>query len=375
VSRFPHVRVSGDAAQRGRQLGQRAAERIARSVAIYREVFAYYAGWDWPRVVEHAALYRPAIAAYEPRYLEEIDAIASGAGLDPGDVLALNVRTEIMFAAVARAAANECTAFAALPEATADGHTLIGQNWDWKPEMSETVIVLEAEQDEGPNFVTVVEAGLLAKAGFNSAGIGLATNALVTDQDRGEPGVPYHVVLRGILDSESLSDALGAVTRRPRASAANYLVAHRDGEAVDIEAAPGDYARVYLAFPEDGLAAHTNHFTGDGFDLKDVALWRMPSSPFRLHRLGELLGQQHGSLSPDELQTILSDHFNYPNAICAHPDTRLEPMERNASVASVIMDLNSQTLWLADGNPCQTPYRELEYSALLDKAPGFSPPA
>ena len=37
-------------------------------------------------------------------------------------------------------------------------------------------------QDDGPDFVTVVEAGLLAKTGMNSSGIGLATNALVTDR-------------------------------------------------------------------------------------------------------------------------------------------------------------------------------------------------
>jgi isopenicillin-N N-acyltransferase-like protein len=56
--------------------------------------------------------------------------------------------------------------------------------------------VLEVRQDEGPDFVTVVEAGLLAKTGMNAAGLGLVTNALVTDADVGEPGLPYHVLLR-----------------------------------------------------------------------------------------------------------------------------------------------------------------------------------
>jgi hypothetical protein len=37
-----------------------------------------------------------------------------------------------------------------------------------------------------------------------------------------------------------MSEALGAVTRQPRSSAGNYLIAHRDGEAIDAEAAPGD---------------------------------------------------------------------------------------------------------------------------------------
>ena len=107
------------------------------------------------------------------------------------DVLAINLRTEIIWAASARDAARpalplECTAFAALPGRTG-GRTLIGQTWDWLVHAAETTVVLEARQDDGPDYVTVVEAGLLAKAGMNSAGVALATNALVSAADRGAP--------------------------------------------------------------------------------------------------------------------------------------------------------------------------------------------
>jgi hypothetical protein len=37
-----------------------------------------------------------------------------------------------------------------------------------------TLVVLEVRQPDGPNFVTVVEAGLLAKTGMNAAGLGLS---------------------------------------------------------------------------------------------------------------------------------------------------------------------------------------------------------
>ncbi|MFI5080015.1 MAG: hypothetical protein ACHQCE_03010, partial [Streptosporangiales bacterium] len=73
-----------------------------RSVAAYRDVFAHYAGWDWATVRREAARYEKPIAAFRPSYLEEIRGIAEGAGLDSGDVLAINVRTEVMFAAKAR---------------------------------------------------------------------------------------------------------------------------------------------------------------------------------------------------------------------------------------------------------------------------------
>ncbi len=374
---FPHFRVSGGPRERGRQYGEQARDRVRLSVSAYGDVFMHYAGWDWARVTEEARRYEEPIAAYGPTYLEEMQGIAEGAGIAFEDVLAINVRTEVMFAAKARAAAGqgsgECSAFAVLPEASANGHTLIGQNWDWLLHCFDTVVVLEAEQDRGPDFVTVVEAGLLAKTGLNSSGIGLVTNALVTDYDRGEPAIPYHVVLRAILDAENLSDGLAAIQRGRRSSSANYLVAHDDGIAIDIEAAPGDFSRLFLLFPEDGVLLHTNHFLSPAFDLKDVSLWVMPDSPFRLERLGRAVATERPRLSIETFQRVLADHANYPSGVCCHPDQRFEPLDQGATVASVLMDLVARRMWISDGHPCTTPYRELDYSAFLSKPSTVQP--
>ncbi|MEX2422044.1 MAG: C45 family peptidase, partial [Actinomycetota bacterium] len=165
---FPHVKVGGGPRERGRAYGEQARERIGRSIEAYDEVFRAYTGWDWAQVRGEAARYEAPIAAFDQRYVQEIRGIADGAGVDVEDVLSINVRTEVMFAAKARAAEaasrhggdgqrqGECSAFAVLPEASADGHTLLGQNWDWLLHCFDTVVVLEAEQEEGPNFVSVV---------------------------------------------------------------------------------------------------------------------------------------------------------------------------------------------------------------------------
>lgn len=373
MAEFPHVRVRGGPRDRGRQYGEQARDRIRASISSYRDVFMHYAGWDWPTVTEEARRLERPIAGYNPAYLEEMRGMAEGGGVGFEDILALNARTEVMFAAKARQAASAsgsgrggCSAFAVLPGASTNGHTLIGQNWDWLLHSFDTVVVLEAQQDEGPDFVTVVEAGLLAKTGLNSSGIGLVTNALVTDEDRGEAGVPYHVVLRAILDAQNLSDALAAVQRGRRSSSANYLVAHEDGIAVDVEAAPGDFSRLFLLFPEEGVLLHTNHFLSPAFDVKDVSLWVMPDSPFRLERLREAIATDP-KLSIETLQRALADHANFPSAVCCHPDERFDYHDRGATVASVLMDLPARRLWLADGNPCSTPYRELGYGEFLAK--------
>ena len=360
---YPHLRVEGGPRERGRQYGEGARERVHRSVEAYSRVFETYAGWDWSRVEAEAARFEGPIRSFNPACLEEIEGIAEGAGLAPIDILAINVRTEVMFAAKARQAPGtatqplpaECSAFACVPAPGQKDPVLVGQNWDWLLHSAQTLVVLEVRQDEGPDFVTVVEAGLLAKAGMNAAGLGLVTNALVTDADVGEPGLPYHVLLRAVLDCTTVTDALEVLQAGPRSSSANYLIAHAGGAALDIEAAPGDFTRLYPVYPEDGVLRHTNHFLAD-IQPADLALWAMPSSAVRLQRL-----RAAGTARTlDDFGVLLADHADYPHSICAHPDPAAHPCEQGATIASVLMDLTARRVWLAAGNPCQAPYEQLD---------------
>src|SRR5262249_26122758 len=140
------------------------------------------------------------------------------------------------------------------------GGTLVGQNWDWLTHTRETVIVLEAEPAEHPGYVSVVEAGLLAKIGVNGTGGAVITNALATQRHAGEPGVPYHVLLRSLHHARSLDEARNALSGAWRASSANFLLAAADGNAVDVEAEPGGPDALVELAAVDGVLAHTNHF-------------------------------------------------------------------------------------------------------------------
>jgi isopenicillin-N N-acyltransferase-like protein len=298
--------------------------------------------------------------------------IADGAGLDLADVLAINVRTEVMYAAEARHAPlasrapqppAECSAFAVAPAPGQARPTLIGQNWDWLLHSAQTLVILEARQDDGPDFVTVVEAGLLAKTGLNSAGLGLVTNALVTETDTGTPGLPYHVLLRALLDCSAVTEALKVLQAGTRSSSANYLLAHQGGAALDIEAAPGDFTRLYPLLPDHGVLLHTNHFLSPGLHPVDLSLWSMPSSAVRLQRLR---AGAPGPAEPglDRFRALLADHADYPYSICAHPDPNLHPLEQGATIASVLMDLTARQMWLAPGPPCRAAYQQLDLSWL-----------
>ena len=168
-----HVRVEGTSYQRGRQYGRQAAARVRLSVQAYQQVFAYYAGWDWPAVRREALRFEAPIGEFRPAYLDELRGIADGAGLDLADVLAINVRTEVMYSAKARQAPTSAKRHGRMQRVRRragpwpEGPAIIGQNWDWLLHAAQTLVVLEVRQDDGPNYVTVVKAGLLAKTGMN----------------------------------------------------------------------------------------------------------------------------------------------------------------------------------------------------------------
>ncbi len=367
VSMFPIIRVRGGAHERGRQYGEQASSRVHASIAAYAKVFEHYATWSWETVVEQARGFVGPIEDFGAQYLDELRGIAEGAGVAFDDVLAINLRTEIMFAAKARSAratlprVAECSSFAVVAP---DGAVRVGQNWDWLPHTMDTVVVLEQQPEDGPSFVTVVEAGLLAKFGMNSAGMGIVTNALVSDEDRGEPGVPYHVLLRALLDCETPREALARLQQHDRASSANYLIAHKGGLALDVEARPGDFSKLHLLGPDErGVLLHTNHFRSPQFPAVDVGLLVMPDSPFRLQRLQRGTGPDDDAADGERWERLLEDHAGYPDSVCCHPNARDSTMEQGLTVAAFVAELGTGRARLSYGPPCESGLQDLAWTA------------
>jgi isopenicillin-N N-acyltransferase-like protein len=94
------VAVAGGPRERGRAYGERARDRVHRSLALYEGIFRHYTGMRWAAVRDRAGVFAGPIDEYDTRLLPEIEGIAEGARVDAEDILALNVRTEVMFGMV-----------------------------------------------------------------------------------------------------------------------------------------------------------------------------------------------------------------------------------------------------------------------------------
>jgi isopenicillin-N N-acyltransferase-like protein len=72
-------------------------------------------------------------------------------------------------------------------------------------------------------------------------------------------------------------------------------------------------------------------------------------------------------VSVDAIQEAFRDHANEPNGVCCHPDSRLAEREQGLTAASVVMELDSRTMWLAAGPPCEVPFERIDFSTFLSK--------
>lgn len=361
---FRTVRAEGGPRQRGESYGRAAAPEIRESIRRYTRVFRHSAGWDWQQVRDFAMRYEEPIRGFSPAAAEEIAGIAAGAGVPLSDVLALNARSEIMFAAAPGRAASipvECTSFALLPERTGQG-IVTGQNWDWLTHARRTTVVLDVRRPDAPDFVTVVEAGQLAKVGLNAAGVALCTNTLIGAVRTAGVGVPYHVLLRSVLDAGSGDEAAERIAGADRAMSANYLISDRSGFCLDLETAAGagDPERLTA---QEGVLTHTNHFLSEELTATDGYITRKPHTVDR-HRNIELRLRDPRASTVEEIKDSLSDHHDWPGSVCQHPDPSVAIEERTCTIAGIVIEPDRGVLHYGAGNPCSAQWRQRTISAL-----------
>lgn len=367
---YPRIRVSGDAFERGFQYGSLTRTQVRAGRDGYERNFANN-GIDWAGACRIAERYAEPIQQHFPEIWREIEGIAAGSELEVADILAMNCRTEIMWQqanldATAAGTRSECTSFALAPERTETTRTLVGQNWDWLVHSFDSVVLLEVEREDGPNYVTVVEAGLVAKFSLNSHGFAVSVNTLATTADFDTRGIPFHILLRALADCRTTYDAVELLAGAPRASSGNYVVATADGAILDIECEPGGIEGVHVLPAFDGQVTHANHFVSPTI-AADLAPTQLADSYVRYQRMTDLIARTRVH-SEASLHEILTDHVGAPGAICCHPDPRSPEPKQWASICSVVIDPAARALWMCEGIPCETERSVLSYAELLKGA-------
>jgi isopenicillin-N N-acyltransferase-like protein len=350
---FPVVAIEGDAHECGLQHGQHAAERVARTIDFYLGVFGTHSKLTLHEVRDRARGFLQQIEAIDAAIVAELRGIALGSKQELEDIVAVNCRTELMYGSSRGSrAATECTTIVALPSATGRG-VIVGKNWDWRSPALESVVVLRVKQQGKPALSLIVEAGMVGRDGFNEDGVMVCGNMLTSSADKGKVGVPIPILRRRILNSRHFYEAIDLLTRSARGASGNYVLAHRDGVAIDFETTPD---AVYPVYPVRGLLTHANHFQSTVAQVQGVGNSFNGDSLYRDFRARELLEPKIGSITVDDVKAVLRDAFGSPRSICRAPHVYGD-QGSTMTIASMVFDLEAEVMHVAAGQPNRSEYQ------------------
>lgn len=350
---LPIIEVTGSKYEIGLQHGQKAKKQIAVNISGYKKMFMEYANISWNQAKALALTFEKNIKEYKAEYLEEIRGIAQGSGFEYEEILALNVRSELIFQGT-QMTLDGCTSVAVKPELTLEHEIYMGQNWDWKVSMRKGIILLKIHQEGIPDIATITEAGMVGKIGCNSAGIGVCFNALGVDAFC--QGIPIHIILRDILEQSLYSEAMTVVSKNIIGCPANIIVGHQCGEVIDFEVEAGDFDVLY---PDEGILVHTNHFTSIKIPSnghKDITRCGFPDTYIRYGVMKKLLNSKKGMIDLETLQNAFRHHTALDISICHHAECNGIHGGGIGTVFSIIMNLTRGEIYIAFGQPCQQEY-------------------
>ncbi len=294
-------------------------------------------------VFDRAQQFRMAIRDFNVEYGTEIEAIAEAADIHPLWIYALNSRTELL-ALGAAAKVNECTALYFRKT------SILGQNWDWGQRMEDLTVLMRIERPDGHVIRMIAEPGIIGKIGMNSAGVGACLN-LLRCRETPDVGVPVHVVLRSILDANSLAEARQSVAAAGGGKASNILAGDCDGNFFDVEFAG---RRTLFHDSEGDVVRHTNHYLCES--SLDSPVVDLSNSRCRF----DVAEQRSASLTAfgvDQMANVLSDQSDaeFPILRGYVPD---DVVQEVGTVCTIAMELAEGRLHIRKGNDAADPLIE-----------------
>jgi isopenicillin-N N-acyltransferase-like protein len=338
---IPIIEARGTHREVGRQIGEQCRERIQSMFAGLRDELP--PGVTWKAMLDRSGVYLAHSRAVYPQYIEELEGIAKGAQV-PFDEVFLTMCEELWESF----AWHGCTDMAARGKATADGTTLIAHTNDLLPKTEELLAILKIQAGSEPEFLGVSVGGIAISAGYNAAKISLTGNQLDSNDVR--PGVPRLLVVRAILGSRTLSEAMTHCLLPSRASSYNNVLADGSGEVYSMEGSATDMEAIYI---KDDVMAHANHYVAPPMRRFERDRSVNANSIIRHNRAEYLLRQNYGKLTPELFRTLLADHAGYPTSICKHG---LETQ----TVFSIIIQVETLKAWIGRGHACETEYAEYQ---------------
>jgi isopenicillin-N N-acyltransferase-like protein len=350
-TRLNIVECSGGPYEIGRQWGEGCRESLKASLGML------YAGLEHgpfragkAKVWDAALTFMAALRNFDPYGFEVLRGQAEGAGMVLEEALALQCSLEIAFNY--GKITGLCTSFAVAGKATAEGRAILGQNVDWHPDS--TLDLLRVRHDSGiREFVLCLSGSPYYH--LNSTGMGNCVNLTLGPLGEMKQQVPLSVYISRAMRQPRIGFALGILRRQAR-GLGYLLLAESSGGMTGLEAVADD---IELILPEKDVLVHANHYETERFKAGDWTPQLIPDTCARAGQMRERIENAYGSITPETMMEILSDHEGHPDSICRHVDPAKPPELASASRASFVMVPAEGLMYIAAGPPCE--YAFVEY--------------
>jgi len=272
---------------------------------FYLHCLKYFVGWFNRDLEEHVAR----------EYREEIYGVSQAASHDFDYIASPYQRILNYHAAhdIGHALQNMslvgCTSFAVWGGKAKDSTLTIGRNFDFfvGDEFAEDKIIAFFHPEKGYKFMMVTWGGMTGVlSGMNDQGLTVTINAGKSDVPSGS-ATPVSLVAREILQyATTIDEAYAIASKRKMFVAESFLIGSaKDKRAAIIEKSP-DAIGLYHSGTNQIIC--TNHFQSEvlGATAMNQEHLRTSASPYRYHRVEELLAQKE-NITPGQMAEILRD--------------------------------------------------------------------
>lgn len=342
------IELSGDYYDVGRQHGLILKEDIRNMIEKTYIIFKFYVGLDKDACLKKSRKFLEYVKELAPELYEEILGISEGAEVLPEEILMLNLH--------ARNLSGGCTAFF---YKKSDREVIIGQTIDWVQMLKPHWVLLKLNIKGGKKIVMLTKAGIIGHVGKNSDNVHLLMNILLTDETV-KRGLPAHLLMRKALEQDTLGKALNVLISEELSSEPfNYIVMGPDGDAYNVEKIVSGCDILNI---DHILFVHTNHILSERLREHDkyVEATKSTESIIRYNRMKKLLSSKK-KFDIESLSTILSDHYNYPESICRHPDPSSPEEGKMATLCAIMFSTRYPNhTWVCYGNPCKVGFKKYQ---------------
>jgi isopenicillin-N N-acyltransferase like protein len=345
---LPLIRVEGTHREVGLQMGEAARDAIRDDVE--RAWDDLPSGRTKADQLATAAEYRAFTEPRLPWLIEELDACAEAAGVDPLEFFACTME-EIWYEPRRPKTEGRCSDLVAGPGATADGHLLVAHNNDLRPAAEPKLVALEKRVRGDPVAFQLGGIPILSVA-WNSAGLSLTGNELSPNDER--LGISRDHQVLDMIRARSLDEMVASALRPDRASSYNNVLTSADGGVANVEGSATD-AEV-TGLDDHGHLVHTNNYVCDRMLRYEGDEDYAPLSNTRYERGRELLDTSPPrSLTIERMRELLADHETRPHSLCKHPEFGTPTSK---TVFWCVADVTAGRIVYGRGNPCDSVAQE-----------------